>query len=102
MNRAYWFRVGVLKFILNIKESSIGYCYPRIFIAFPDNSYLNCDLSLCRFFNMSEEDWFSWLDGTQISVDDIDEVRSICEEAGINWDLFEKIIFEYYEMNKGE
>ena len=97
MNTAYLFRVGVLSFILNVQQSKIGYSYPRIFIRFPDNSYLNCDLSIGTLFKMTAENWDSWIDGTEIKLNTIEEVRAKCHEAGINWDEFEKIAFEMYE-----
>ena len=96
----YYFRVGPLLFILNIQESKIGFSYPRIFIGFPDNSYLNCDLSLGAVFKMTEKDWFSWLDGTEISLDNIDTIREICDSCGVNWDAFEEWAFEAYETYK--
>lgn len=102
MNEAYIFRIGPLSFILNVQQSTIGYSYPRIFVRFPDNSYLNCDLSLGAMFNMTENDWLSWIDGTEYHLDNIDDVRAKCSEAGINWDAFEQIIFDLYHKNKGE
>lgn len=100
MNLAYIFRIGVLRFILNVQESTIGFTYPRIFIAFPDGSYLNCDLTLGHFFTMFESDWLSWLDGTEIHLDTIEEVRKVATEAGVNWDAFEEEIFKFYEECK--
>lgn len=82
--KAYFFRVGVLKFILNIQYSSIGFSYPRMFIAWPDNSYSNLDLTLSSVFTMSENDWFSWFDEELINLDDIEEVNVIGEKCGIN------------------
>lgn len=102
MNEAYVFRIGPLVFILNVQQSAIGYLYPRIFVQFPDNSYLNCDLTLSAMFKMTEKDWRSWFDGTEKHLNTIDEVRAKCTEAGINWDEFEKIIFKLYDENKGE
>lgn len=100
MNLAYVFRIGVLRFILNVQESAIGFTYPRIFIGFPDESYLNYDVVLGRFFPMSESDWLSWLDGTEIYLNTIEEVREVASSVGIDWDIFEKEIFELYEENK--
>lgn len=102
MNEAYVFRIGPLVFILNVQQSSIGYYYPRIFVRFPDDSYLNCDIMLGAMFKMTEKDWLSWFDGTEKHLNTIDEVRAKCTEAGINWDEFEKIIFKLYDENKGE
>ena len=102
MNEAYVFRIGPLNFILNIQQSGIGSLYPRIFVRFPDNSYLNCDLTLGAMFNMTENDWQSWFDGTEKHLNTIDEVRAKCAEAGFNWEQFEEIIFKLYDENKGE
>ena len=102
MNEAYVFRIGPLVFILNVQQSGIGYLYPRIFVRFPDNSYLNCDLTLGAMFKMTEKDWQSWFDGTEKYLNTIDEVHDKCAEAGINWEKFEKIIFKLYDENKGE
>ena len=102
MNEEYVFRIGPLYFILNTQQSSIGNLYSRIFVRFPDNSYLNCDLTLGTMFNMTEEDWQSWFDGTEKHLNTIDEVRAKCAEAGFNWGQFEEIIFKLYDENKGE
>lgn len=100
MNLAYVFRIGVLRFILNVQESAIGFIYPRIFIGFPDGSYLNYDVALGRFFTMFESDWLSWFDGTEIPLDTAEEIRKVAAEVGINWDIFEEEIFRLYEENK--
>ena len=102
MNEAYVFRIGPLVFILNVQQSIIGYYYPRIFVRFPDDSYLNCDLTLGAMFKMTEKDWLSWFDGTEKYLNTIDEVQDKCVETGINWEEFEKIIFKLYDENKGE
>ena len=102
MNEAYVFRIGPLVFILNVQQSEIGYLYPRIFVRFPDDSYLNCDLTLGAMFNMTENDWQSWFDGTEKHLNTIDEVCAKCTEAGFNWGQFEEIIFKLYDENKGE
>ena len=102
MNEAYVFRIGPLVFILNVQQSNIGYLYPRIFVKFPDDSYLNCDFTLGTMFNMTENDWQSWFDGTEKHLNTIDEVHNKCAEVGINWKEFEKIIFKLYDENKGE
>lgn len=82
--KTYFFRVGVLKFILNIQYSSIGFSYPRVFIAWPDNSYSNLDTTLGAVFTISEENWFSWFDKELISLDDITEISAIGKKCGIN------------------
>ena len=100
MNTAYIFRIGPLLFILNIQSSTLGYGYPRIFVSFPDNSYLNFDLTLGAVFEMSEADWMSWIDDELIKLDNIEDIRQLAAESGINWDNFEKLVFELYENNK--
>ena len=100
MNEVYVFRIGPLTFMLNVQESSIGFSYPRVFVRFPDNSYLNCDLTLGAVFNMTEEQWLSWYDGTEKYLNTIDEVYEISKQAGIKWSEFEKVIFEYYKETK--
>ena len=103
MNEAYVFRIGPLVFILNVQQSTIGYSYPRIFVRFPDDGCLNCDLTLGTMFEMTEEEWQSWFDGTEKYLDTIDEINYQCAKAGINWKEFEDIIFKLYdEAIKGE
>lgn len=97
MTQAYWFRIGPLQFIINTQFSSMGVCYPRIFVSFPDNSYLNYDLYMCVCFAMKEADWFSWLDGTEILLTNIEDVHTIAKEYGIDWQAFEDMIFKEYE-----
>ena len=96
MNLAYIFHIGVLNFIINIQQSTIGYTYPRIFVRFPDDSYLNYDLYLGTIFPMSEEDWLSWIDGTEVRLDDIREVQEVAAAAGIDWDAFQEYIFKHF------
>ena len=100
MNTAYAFKIGPLNFILNIQQSTIGYSYPRVFVMFPDDSYINIDWTLGHIFGMTEMDWMSWIDGTEIRVDDIRVIRDKCHECGFNWDKLEEIIFKMYEENK--
>lgn len=95
----YYFRIGPLVFIINIQFSGIGFSYPRIFVRFPDGSCINCDLSLPAVFGMTEEDWDSWLDGTEILLNSKEEIETVCKENGINWDIFEQAIFEEYEKS---
>lgn len=100
MNTAYVFKIGPLNFILNIQQSTIGYSYPRVFVMFPDDSYINIDLTLGHIFGMTESDWMSWIDGTEIRVDDIQVIRDKCHECCFDWDKLEEIIFKMYEENK--
>lgn len=93
----YYFRIGSLLFIINTQFSGIGFSYPRIFVHFPDGSCLNCDLSLGAMFKMSEENWDSWLDGTEIFLNSKEEIEVVCKENGINWNAFEDFIFKQYE-----
>lgn len=97
MNSAYIFRIGKLHFIINPQYSGIGFCYPRVFVRFPDNSYLNFDLYLGQTFRMTQANWDSWLDGTEETVNDINRVREIAKDCGFDWDGFEQLIFDFYE-----
>jgi hypothetical protein len=102
MNEAYYFRVGLLTFILNIQTSRIGYGYPRVFVRFPDNSYVNIDFTLGRILAMSEADWNSWLDGSQVVLNTIEQVRGKFTNAGLSWDAFDAFIFSLYDDYKEE
>ena len=42
------------------------------------------------------------MDGTEITLNDIERVRKIAADNGINWDAFESMIFEYYNKAKKE
>lgn len=100
--KAYFFRVGVLKFVLNVQYSSIGFSYPRVFIAWPDHSYSNLDATLGAVFTMSEKDWFSWFDEELISLDDITEINAIGEECGVNMQAILDWAFAALEKYKEE
>ena len=100
MNIAYHFRVGPMCFILNPQYSDLGYCHPRIFVSFPDDSYLNCDLSIRTVFPMSKDDYLSWLDGTQTTLQNMEEIREACKECGVNWDAFHEVALQMYEKHK--
>lgn len=95
---AYYFKVGVLVFILNVQQSAIGFTYPRVFIAYPDNSFLNVDLFLGHCFSMTEDDFMSWLDGEEIRLNTIEEVREVFKENGVDWEKFQTWAFE--SLNK--
>jgi hypothetical protein len=102
MNEAYYFRIGLLAFILNIQTSRVGYSYPRVFVRFPDNSYVNIDFTLGRAFAMSEASWNSWLDGSYVVLDTIKQVRDKFTAVGLNWDAFDALIFSLYDEHKEE
>ena len=84
--KAYRFRVGPIIFILNVQQSTIGFEYPRVFVAWPDGSYSNLDLTLGAVFSMSEEDWFSWFDDELIELDDIVQVKEVSALYHVNID----------------
>lgn len=84
--KAYRFRIGPFIFILNVRYSTIGSPYPRIFIAWPNNTYSNLELTLGLMIPMTEEDWFSWLDDELIELDDIQKVKEIGNLYGVNID----------------
>jgi hypothetical protein len=102
MNEAYFFQMGVLDCILNIQTSRIGYSYPRVFVRFPDNSYLNIDFTLGRMFAMSEADWNSWLNGSHVVLDTIKQVRNKFIAEGLDWDAFDALIFYLCDECKEE
>ena len=102
MQTAYLFRVGPVQFIINIQYSTIGFSYPRIFIAWPDNSYTNLDLTLGAAFSMSESDWLSWYDDELVTLNDIDEVHKIAAEHGLNIDVLIDWAMSKLETHKGE
>ena len=102
MQAAYRFRIGPLLFILNIQYSTIGFGYPRLFIAWPDGSYTNADLYLGALFSMTESDWMSWLDDELVELDDIDSVHKIGKENGINIDALIDWAFTKLENSKNE
>lgn len=91
----YLFKIGLFNFILNAQCGYNGYNDPRIFIQLPDGSYQDWDFTLSIIFQMTESDWDSWLDGTEIKLETIDEVREKCSECGVDWDNFEKCFFGY-------
>ena len=87
MNKAYLFKIGFVNFILNVQYSSIGYGYPRLFVEFPNGDHINIDFTVGTVFGMRQFDWDSWLDGTEIKLDDEETIRKTIDEAGIaNWD----------------
>jgi len=96
MTYAYTFRIGSLVFILAAQYSTIGFCYPRLFVRYPDSSCANYDLYLGCVFDMRESDWVSWLDGTEIELDTIEEIQKVAKEYGVNWDELEEAVFADY------
>lgn len=97
---AYIFRIGPMIFIFNVQYSKIGASYPRLFVAWPDGSYTNIDLYLGCGFPMSEDDWYSWFDDELIDLNDIEDVRRVTKEAGINWDPLEEVCFKLLEKHR--
>ena len=90
MITTYHFRVGWVHYIINDETSSIGYSYPRVFLGFPNDEYLNLDLTLGAIFKMSEFDFWSWIDGSEIELDSEEAIREVCGSLNLSWDaLFE-------------
>jgi len=84
------------EFIINVQESKIGNCYPRIFIHSIDNdSFVNLDLSLPAIFKMKESDFCDW----KADAEHIDEEKfySLLKGMEINLDAFSDIV---KELNK--
>ena len=58
------------EFIVVSRQSKIGYAYPMLFVHDKDG-FANVDVTIGAVFKMSEDDFNSWLDGTEIeSFDD--------------------------------
>ena len=89
---SYLFKIGNKTFILNDESSAIGYTYPRIFVGFPDDSYLNLDLSIGAVFAMSDEGFHSWLDGSEIRLDTIEEVKEVFSSLSLSFENFEQVV----------
>ena len=86
MVKTYYFRVGWVHFIINDETSSIGYSYPRVFLGFPNEEYLNLDLTLGTIFKMSKADFWSWIDGTETYLDSEEALREVCSNLNLSWD----------------
>lgn len=93
--KTYLFTTENGRFIINDERSKLGYAYPRIFVECP-NGNVNIDTTLGGSFNMSKEDFESWLDGTEITNANLKE---ICKDIGLK---YEYLIKSITEMQKGE
>lgn len=92
MVTSYLFKIGNMTCILNDESSAIGYTYPRIFVGFPDDSYLNLDLSIGAIFAMSDEGFHSWLDGSEIRLNTIEQVKEVFSNLFLSFENFEQVI----------
>lgn len=92
MTTSYIFKIGFMTFILNDESSEIGYSYPRIFVCFLDDSCLNLDLSIGAVFKMTKENFMSWLDGTEIKLDTIEEVKKVFSNLSLSFENFEQVV----------
>ena len=92
MQTAHFFINGDFQYILNVQYSSIGYSYPRVFVRFPDCSFVNYDSYLETLFGMSEEEWDSWFDGELVTIPTEEEMDAKMHEAGLNWTRFKEAI----------
>lgn len=92
MITTYFFKIGLMTFILNDESSGLGYSYPRIFVCFPDNSCLNFDLSIGATFKMTEQDFMSWLDGSEIKLNTIEEIRKVFSNLSLSFYAFQEVI----------
>ena len=90
MNKLYSFNIENTRILISDEHSKIGYSYPRIFIeVIPHEVYVNIDCTVGCAFNMSESDFNSWLDGTEISDANLDDV---CDSIGLRYNaVFEMI-----------
>lgn len=103
MNEAYVFTIGILHFILNIQHSTIGYGYPRLFAEFPNGDHINVDFTVGQVFGMSQSDWDSWLDGTEILLETEEAIQKKIDEAGIiKWNNLLASLMEVAEKKQRE
>lgn len=102
MQTAHFFIDGKFQYILNIQYSSIGCSYPRIFVHFPDDSFVNYDSYLETLFGMSKKEWNSWLDDELVEIASEEKWNEMLHEAGLNWTRFKEAIQTIYEKEKGE
>jgi len=69
--------------ILNVQYSKIGCSYPRLFIEFSENEYVNYDVFLNAEFKMKKDDFNDWLvDAKPIPEESYEETL---REFGINY-----------------
>lgn len=101
MVTSYLFKIGDMTCILNDESSAIGYTYPRIFVGFPDDSYLNLDLSMGAVFAMSDENFHSWLDGSEIRLDTIEEVKKVFSSLSLSFENFERVLDIFTKFHEG-
>ena len=90
MNKLYSFNIENTRVLISDEHSKIGCSYPRIFIeVIPHEVYINIDLTLGTAFNMSESDFNSWLDGSEITDANLDDV---CDNIGLRYNaIFEML-----------
>lgn len=90
--QSYLFNINNNRVIINDERSGIGYCYPRVFIENSrDMSHTNLDLTLGMAFPQTKTQFESWLDGTEITGVNIEEV---CSDLGINHGILMQVIQE--------
>lgn len=90
--KSYLFNINNNRVIINDERSGIGYCYPRVFIEnSKDMSHTNLDLTLGAAFRQTKAQFESWLDGTEITGANMEEV---CSDLGINHDILMQVIQE--------
>lgn len=100
MDKLYSLIIENTHVLVSDEHSKIGYSYPRIFIeVIPHEVYVNIDCALGCVFNMSESDFNSWLDGSEITDANLDEV---CDSIGLRYNAVFEIINALKEEIKDE
>lgn len=88
MNKTYLFHIDGNRIIINDERSGIGYCYPRVFVE-NGSKHINLDLTLEAAFHQTQAQFESWLDGTEITNANMEEV---CSDLGINHPVLMQVI----------
>ena len=86
MHKTHLFVIDGHRVIINEECSSIGYCYPRVFIEKDVDNHVNLDLTLGAYFKQKLSEFESWLDGTECRYDDISAFNDVCAGCGLNSD----------------
>lgn len=94
MNKTHLFLIDGHRVIINEEYSSIGYCYPRVFIEKDVDNHVNLDLTLEACFKQKLSEFESWLDGTECRYADLSAFPDVCARCGMNSDPLIALIRE--------
>ena len=89
MNTTYLFLIDGHRVIINEEYSSIGYCYPRLFVEVSPEEHLNFDLTIGACFGQTLAQFESWLDGTEIADADL---HKVCNRLHLNYDALINLV----------